>query len=152
MVFISSGKTDFDAILVGTVINLLNCNPKYMLSMKKMRINVVLLTGLLLAGVYSCSKDTVDYNAQGGLLPTNYIMINDASFSPNIITVAAGSSITFVNNTNTDHSIVSDDSTTILSGTIQSGTSSFFKKDTIGTFRYHCGVHPTVRGVIYLRP
>ena len=131
---------------------LLNYSPKYMVMMKKIRLNVLLLTAVLFAGLYSCTKTAADFDGQGGLLPTHYITINDSSFSPIVLTLATGSSITFVNSTDNEHSIVSDDSATILSGTILHKTSFYFKKDTTGTFNYHCGMHPTVKGTIILTP
>ncbi len=112
------------------------------------------LSILLLAGLafQSCSREDELFDAQGGTLPTNYILIKDNGFTPDVITVATGSSITFVNDTNEEHSIVSDDSSAILSGTIAVNSSFYFKKDTVGIIRYHCGKHPSVRGAITLRP
>jgi len=119
--------------------------------MKKIRLNVLLLAGILFAGLYSCTKSEEDFTAQGGLLPTNYITIKDSSFSPSTLTVAAGSSITFVNSTDFEHSIVSEDSATILSGIIASKTSFYYLKDTVAVINYHCGKHPAVKGRIILR-
>ncbi len=110
---------------------------------------IVLLTGLILQ---SCTREDELFDAQGGTLPTNYIMIRDNRFTPDVITVATGSSFTFVNDTNEEHSIVSDDSSAILSGTIAVNSSFYFKKDTVGIIRYHCGKHPSVKGAITLRP
>jgi plastocyanin len=120
--------------------------------MMKNRKIIFLLAGLLSAGLSSCTKTADDFDPQGGQLPTNYVLINEGAFSPNSLTIATGSSITFANNTDSQHSIVSDDSTTILTGTIQPHTSLYFSKDTVGTIRYHCGAHPLVKGVIYIRP
>lgn len=110
---------------------------------------MVLLTGLI---IHSCTREDELFDAQGGTLPTNYIMIRDNGFTPDVITVATGSSFTFVNDTNEEHSIVSDDSSTILSGTINVNSSFYFKKDTVGIIRYHCGKHPSVKGAITIRP
>ena len=120
--------------------------------MKKTRLNILLIAAVLFAGLYSCTKTADDFTGQGGLLPTHYITIKDNSFSPVVLTVATGSSITFVNSTDNEHSIVSDDSATILSGTIMHKTSFYFKKDTTGTFYYHCGMHPAVKGTVILTP
>ena len=136
---------------MGAIIFLLNYSPKSMITMKKTRLNIVLIAAVLFAPIYSCSK-AEDFTGQGGLLPTHYITIKDSSFSPIVLTVATGSSITFVNSTDNEHSIVSDDSATILSGTILHKTSFYYKKDTVGTFYYHCGMHPTVKGTIILTP
>lgn len=125
--------------------------------MKKITLKHLLLTGLLLAGLYSCSKDEIDYGAQGGLLPTHYISILDSSFSPSLLTVAAGSSITFLNKTTVSHSIVSEDSSTIVSPSIAPNLSYYVKPDTLSgslavRIYYHCKEHPAVKGTIILLP
>ncbi len=120
--------------------------------MRKNRFILLLVTAVLVAALYSCTKSADDFTAEGGLLPTHYIIIKDSSFSPATLTVATGSSITFVNDTDFEHSIVSDDSSAILSGVIAHKTSFFYKKDTVGIITYHCGLHPTVKGTIILRP
>ncbi|MEP7164997.1 MAG: hypothetical protein ABI741_09885 [Ferruginibacter sp.] len=125
--------------------------------MKKIRLKHLLLTALLLAGLYSCSKDEEDFGAQGGLLPTHYIDIRDSSFSPSLITVAAGSSFTFLNKTTINHTIVSDDSSTILSPAIAPSSSFYVKPDTLAgslavRIYYHCKEHPAAQGTIILLP
>ncbi|HMJ45743.1 MAG TPA: cupredoxin domain-containing protein [Ferruginibacter sp.] len=99
-----------------------------------------------------CIKGHEGYDAGGGTLPTNYIIINASSFTPASLTVSAGSTITFVNRDIGVHSIRTDDSTTIQSNNINPGTSYIFKKDTSGIFYYHCSQHPTVRGTFILTP
>jgi hypothetical protein len=128
-----------------------------MVTMKKIRFNYLLISGLLLAGLYSCSKDNEDFGAQGGLLPTHYISIMDSSFSPAVLTVAAGSSITFLNKTTTNRTIVSADSSTILSPAILPSSSFYVKPDTLSGsmpvyIYYHCKELPAATGTIILMP
>lgn len=125
--------------------------------MRRSRIIYLILTGLLTGSSFSCSKTEKDFGAQGGLLPTNYINIQENSFSPSILSVANGSSITFLNKTTSGHTIVSADSSTIVSPVIASGSYFYVKPDTLsGTLPvniyYHCKEHPTVTGRIILRP
>ena len=125
--------------------------------MKKMRLKHLLFTGLLFTGLYSCSRDEEDFGAQGGLLPTHYISILDSSFSPSLLTVAAGSSITFLNKTTISHTMVSDDSSTILSPAIIPNSSYYVKPDTLAGslavyINYHCKEHPSVKGTVILLP
>ena len=128
-----------------------------MVTMKKIRLNSLMLTGLLVAGIYSCSKSGDDFDPQGGLLPTHYIDIKDSSFSPNLLSVANGSSITFLNKSTISHTLVSDDSSTILSPAILPNSFYFVKPDTMAGslpvyIYYHCKEHPTVTGTIILTP
>jgi plastocyanin len=100
----------------------------------------------------SCSKSNSDFNPQGGLLPAKYIYILDSTFYPPTLTVSIGSAINFVNSSSILHTIISDDSITIKTPGIAPATSFYFKKDTIGSFPYHCVNHPTVRGTVIFIP
>lgn len=106
---------------------------------------------LIISTTFSCIKSGLS-RPVGGELPTNYIIVKDSSFTPPILKVVSGSSITFVNNTSIAHTIISDDTLTIKAVSIASGTSYFFKKDTSGTFLYHCTLHPNARGTIIITP
>jgi plastocyanin len=101
--------------------------------------------------ISSCATEGMS-EPVGGELPTNYIIVKDSSFSPALLSIASGSSVTFVNNTAIVHTIISDDSTTIGRVVIEPGTSFYFKKDTTATIGYHCMLHPTARGIIDFRP
>ena len=115
------------------------------------KIYLFIITGVVFI-LPACIKGHEGYDAAGGNLPTNYIIINTSSFSPASLAVRAGSSITFVNRDNTAHSIRTDDSTTINSNNIAPGSFYTFKKDTSGVFNYHCGLHPSVQGTFILSP
>ena len=95
----------------------------------------------------SCSKAGQPEPA-GGDLPTNYIIINDASFSPTNIKVVNGSSITFVNRSGSAKGIYSSDSVVINKQNILDNTSYFFKKDTVGTIFFKIAGNPLVVGSI----
>jgi len=125
--------------------------------MKNTWLNRVLFAALLLGILYSCSKSADDFTSQGGNLPTHYIDINDNSFSPVTLTIANGSSVTFLNKTTTSHTIVSADSSTILSPAIAAGSYFYVLPDTMsGTnpvrIDYHCKEHPAISGTIVLTP
>jgi hypothetical protein len=102
----------------------------------------------------SCNKDNGKGIAepQGGLLPTNYIIIKDGSFSPANISGVRGSSFTFVNQSGSDKGIYSFDSVVINKQGIANNTSFFFKKDTVGTIFYNMAGKPSVAGSITLTP
>ena len=113
---------------------------------------IYLFSGMLgTTGIISCGKNETSKPA-GGDLPTNYIMVKDSTFTPSVLTVVSGSSITFVNNTGASHTVMSDDSATIKLVTIAPGSYYFYKKDTFGTFPYHCTLHPNARGAIIITP
>lgn len=103
------------------------------------------------AVLWSCTKSS-DFEPQGGDLPTNYVMVQDSGFSPSVLTVVSGSSVTFVNNTGISHTIRTTDSITIPPVTIPDRSSFRFKKDTFGTFSYYCETHPVATGIIIITP
>jgi hypothetical protein len=103
--------------------------------------------------ISSCGKESNGIpEAQGGLLPTNYITITDSSFSPNNAIAVKGSSFTFVNQSGKPKGLYSIDSLFINKPTIDISTSYYFKKDTLGTFYYFMAGKPSVTGSITLVP
>ena len=117
---------------------------------------VIVVCALTGVGIYSCNKENI-VNPTGGQLPTTYITIRDSAFEPAIVTKANGSSFTFLNNSSTDHTLISDDSLLIRSGLIKPDSFYYVKPDTsLGLLQveinYHCIQHPTKRGKIILTP
>jgi len=102
--------------------------------------------------IIGCERAHVGANTGGGLIPTNYIMIKDSSFSPANLSMVSGNSITFVNQSSIVQRLISDDSTTIRDTSIQPNKSYFWKKDTFGTFNYHLVNKTTARGSLTITP
>jgi hypothetical protein len=105
----------------------------------------------------SCGKDNSGIpEAEGGLLPTNYIYIKDGSFTPNNITAVNGSSFTFVNQSSGTQGIYSLDSIFINKQGIEANKSYFFKKDTVRsspvTIYYFMAGKQNVNGSITITP
>ena len=99
----------------------------------------------------SCSKDGQP-EPVGGELPTNYIIMSDAAFSPASVRVVNGSSITFVNRSGNTKGLYSSDSVVINKQNILDNTSYFLKKDTVGTIFYRMAGKPSVSGSITFTP
>jgi plastocyanin len=105
-------------------------------------------------GLASCSSE-IPNNEGGGNVPTQYITILENGFSPNNLTgsnkLSIGTTITFVNQSNSIHTIVSDDTVTFPARSIAPTKFTIYKRDTVGIFPYHCKEHPNVRGTIEFR-
>lgn len=113
----------------------------------------ILALALLSASIFfSCDKSNDGFIPQGGQLPTRYVTIRDTAIIPSILTISVGNSITFLNQTATPKSVVSQDSATILSGPIPAGSFYFWKKDTTGTFEIHLTENPLLRSTIVIVP
>jgi plastocyanin len=78
---------------------------------------------------------------------TMTVSIEDFFFSPANMTVAPGTTVTWVNNGQAPHTSTADDGTWD-SGTLQPGKSYSFTFDQAGTYTYHCTIHPNMTGTI----
>lgn len=108
---------------------------------------------LLLAGftiLISCSKSTDDLPPATADTSTHKISIMASQFDPARLDMLQGTSITWTNNDSVAHSVVSNDGTSFNSGTLNPGQTYHLQFLAGGAFQYHCGIHPSVEGVIYV--
>lgn len=113
----------------------------------------VAAAALILFLFTSCTEKTT-FNEAGGNLPSNYIIVQrDGTFGPAMLTVASGSTITFVNNDLNAHQFMSNDTLSINTPRIEPGASYVFQNDTIyGAFPYKCILDTALRGTIIITP
>jgi plastocyanin len=87
------------------------------------------------------------------------MIITDSSgsfaFSPATLTIKAGTTVTWKNETSVGHTVTSDDGKSFDSGTSnpiapQSGNFSF-TFTSAGTFAYHCEIHPFMKATIIVQ-
>jgi plastocyanin len=80
----------------------------------------------------------------------NPIVIKNFAFSPSAITVKAGSSVTWINQDGTDHTVVSDTGSPVAfaSQNLPNGGSFSVTFSKPGTYTYHCSIHPSMTGTI----
>jgi LPXTG-motif cell wall-anchored protein len=78
---------------------------------------------------------------------TMTVSIEDFFFSPANMTVAPGTTVTWVNNGQAPHTSTADDGAWD-SGTLQPGESFSFTFDQAGTYTYLCSIHPDMTGAI----
>jgi plastocyanin len=75
--------------------------------------------------------------------------IDNFTFSPPVLTVAAGSTVVFTNRDDLPHSVVSARSPPAFRSRTLDTDDSFTRIfDTPGEWRYFCGLHPHMQGVI----
>ena len=75
------------------------------------------------------------------------VSIQDFFFSPDQMTVAPGTTVTWVNDGQQPHTSTADDGTWD-SGTLQPGDDYSFTFDQPGTYTYHCSIHPDMTATI----
>jgi len=85
-------------------------------------------------------------NTQSSL--NSNINIKDFAFYPSSLNIKTGTKVTWTNNDNIPHTIVSDSGNLLNSGTIALGQSWSFTFSNSNTVNYHCSIHPMMKGVI----
>ncbi len=89
----------------------------------------------------SCSKSS-------DLPGANEVFMQGMAFTPSVITVSAGTTITWINNDLVAHNVTSDTPGVFSSGTLSSNESFSNLFNTPGTFQYKCTIHPTMTGSV----
>ncbi|HEU0129599.1 MAG TPA: cupredoxin domain-containing protein [Mycobacteriales bacterium] len=78
---------------------------------------------------------------------TGTVHLAGRAFSPSSISVAAGGTITFVNDDDRAHTVTADDGS-FDSGVLNAGSRYPRRFASAGTFRYHCAIHPDMTGTV----
>lgn len=73
--------------------------------------------------------------------------IADLAFSPDTVTVSAGTTVTWTNSDTLTHTVDTEDGT-LDSGNLDNGAEFSFTFDEAGTFDYFCEIHPTMTGTV----
>jgi plastocyanin len=91
----------------------------------------------------------INYNPSSTAQSDSIIYINSYSFSPQTITVKAGSKIIWINKDNVFHSVA--DAPYFDSGNIAANGLYWIELTTKGTYDYHCAFHPSMTGRIIVQ-
>ena len=81
------------------------------------------------------------------------VVIQNRAFSPAKLTIKKGGQVTWINQDEVKHNVVADDEANSggLPGDadlLAKGESYSHTFDAVGTFTYHCGPHPDMKGTI----
>ena len=98
-----------------------------------MKINLFLSLSLIAILNISCHKEPK------GSPGANEIWLEYKAFNPTQLTISAGTTVTFTNKDNADHTATS--SNYFDSGKIKSGDSYTFTFTTAGTYYFYCNYH-----------
>lgn len=80
------------------------------------------------------------------------VNIKDMSFAPGNMTIGLGSKVRFTNADSMNHSVISDSGSELGSGVLANGDYYEHVFNKLGTFEYHCGVHPSMKAKIIVKP
>jgi plastocyanin len=80
--------------------------------------------------------------------PTSTLSIDNFTFTPQTLTVKAGTTVTWINRDDIPHGIASSNSAFKKSGALDTDDSYSFTFTTPGTYQYFCYLHPHMVGSI----
>jgi len=113
----------------------------------KTKLSVILLVAMLLTACGANAGPT----PTGTLSPVQSgnvkVSIANFAFDPTNLTVTTGTTVTWTNNDSVAHNILSDDGSW-GSNSLATGDTFSFTFNQVGTFPYHCGVHPSMKATI----
>ncbi|MFD6247713.1 cupredoxin domain-containing protein [Streptomyces roseolus] len=80
------------------------------------------------------------------------IVIKDFRFEPADLTVAPGAKVSVVNEDSAPHTVTAQAADAFDTGTVEGGeTATFTAPSAAGTYRYLCGIHPSMTGALTVR-
>jgi len=99
----------------------------------------------------SCGKsdddDSGGNNNQNPGGTNNTVSISNMAYSPNRLTVKAGTTVTWVNEENMSHTVTSDNGT-FGSGTLRQNDTYKHTFSSAGTYPYHCNLHTGMKASV----
>jgi plastocyanin len=125
-------------------------NPRTCFELRKpQRVLRALRLSVLLAAVASTPCVAEDTN-NGGAGPVATVGMDHSTFIPNEITVAPGTTVTWVNNETMPHTVV-DLNKGFRSKTLVKDAKFSFTFTTAGDYDYLCSIHPNMKGKVIVK-
>ena len=115
--------------------------------MKKQFIRRIAALLLLLLGVAGLGSKNAHAGSQEN---ANLVKIDNFSFTPTTLTVAAGTTVTWTNSDDVPHTVVSDDKV-FKSKVLDTDEKFSYTFTKPGTYPYFCSVHPKMTGTVVVR-
>jgi plastocyanin len=83
--------------------------------------------------------------------PVVEVVIDNFTYSPQTLTVAAGTKVRWTNKDDVPHTVTSTDRKFKGSGTLDTDETFATEFKTAGTYPYYCAVHPHMTGTIVVK-
>jgi len=96
------------------------------------------------------NNSTVGSNNSSANSTSNAVKIQNFAFNPASLTIKAGTTVTWTNLDSTAHRIVSDTGA-FQSSDLSNGQSYSYTFNKTGSYSYHCGIHPSMKGTIVVQ-
>ena len=141
------------------------------MSSRNLVITIVIIVVILLAGWFLIQSQqtavptpaptttkivipTVAESSPAAMMEETKVTISSTGFSPKVISVKTGNSVTWINSDSANHTVnssphpVHTDYTPLNLGTIAPGSSKSLTFPTAGTYKYHDHLNPTLFGSV----
>src|SRR3954468_5747528 len=107
---------------------------------------------LLVAAVLTAGASAASAGDTATIAPTpTVIVIKDFAFSPSALTIAPGTTVTWVNEDESPHTIA-DNGKAFRSAALDTNDRFSYTFGQPGEFLYHCTMHPMMVGKIVVKP
>lgn len=116
--------------------------------MKSLSHTLQIIALTLLAATFVTSRSA---SAADNATPPVAIKIDNFSFAPQTTTVTVGTEVTWINQDDIPHTVVSDDKTTFKSRALDTDEKFSFTFANKGTYTYFCSIHPKMTAKIVVQ-
>lgn len=97
----------------------------------------------------SSTKPSTDNTPSSSPTATSSVTISNFAFSPASISVKKGTTVTWTNKDAVAHTVTETDGQDgPKSDSLGQGQTYSFTYNTVGTFKYHCSIHPNMTGTV----
>lgn len=123
-----------------------------MISHRTLTIAAMSLIGVLLVGCGSSGNDSSSPTSatSSGAGTSNTVTIDNFAFTPDVLTVSVGDTVTWTNAQGVAHTVTADDEG-FDSGNLAESADFSQTFATAGTFAYHCSIHPSMTGAVMVQ-
>jgi len=111
---------------------------------------IALGCALALAAGVSAGSPANETAPQAGSGPVQ-VKIDNFTFAPTPLTVAAGTTVQWVNRDDIPHTVVSDDKSTFKSKALDTDENYSYTFTKPGTYTYFCSIHPKMIGKVVVQ-
>ena len=79
------------------------------------------------------------------------VKIDNFSFGPATLTVPIGTTVTWINQDDVPHNVISSEGKTLKSPVLDTDQKFSYTFTTAGTYSYYCGIHPKMTGKVMVK-
>jgi amicyanin len=119
--------------------------------MKRALFTITVVTLLVLSFGFSKrshAKPTVSVQSSSEQVQ---VKIDNFSFGPAALTIQSGTTVTWVNQDDVPHNVVSSEGKTFKSPVLDTDQTFSYRFTTAGTYSYYCGLHPKMTGKVIVQ-